>query len=139
MPVPLVFTLGPFPFLIETIYPEGLTREENWRWEAKQRLGRTPILQYLGPDLETIEIFGKIIPAFEVSPGRYVTGQQLPILRRIADQGYPLPFISGIGYIFGFYVITKITEHVVEFLPGGGGSPGIQEFTITIQSYLKIL
>ena len=139
MSIPLICTIGPFPFLLETILPEGINRNSTWRWQELHRLGRDPYLQYLGANSENIEVYGIIIPNFEFSPGRYVTTFQLHILREIANLGIPLPFIDGIGEIFGFYVITSISDNTKSFLPGGGGKPAVQKFSIKMKSYIRII
>jgi len=120
--------LGPFRFLIDTLAYTDLVRTRSWKWVQQDIVGNYPALQFTGPDAETISLKGTTYPVFRIG-GRVM----LEGMAAMAGLGKPLLLVSGMGLIFGFYVIEKIEETQSEFM-GTGFSKKI-DFTIALKRY----
>jgi phage protein U len=127
--------LGGFSFELQTLTPERIERETEYRWVRQDPLGAAPIQQFLGdkkgrPHEERMTISGVSHPAFTGS------FDQLKKLRDMAAAGKPLRLIyadTKVGENLGLWIIRKIKEGRSIFI--GEGVPLKVEFTIELDFY----
>ncbi|MEQ8257551.1 MAG: phage tail protein [Roseovarius confluentis] len=119
--------LGGFQFSISTAAYEELSRGAEYRWAAQQRVGAVDVLQFTGRAAETIELRGKIYPAYKGGLG------QVEDMRAQAGRGKPLRLISGGGRLLGEWVIEAVREGQRVF--AAGGIPLRQEFEMRLRQY----
>jgi phage protein U len=119
--------LGPFRFEIGTAAYQTLERSDEYRWVAQDRIGRQPAMQNLGPGLTTFNLSGIIYPHFRGGLG------QLDRMREVAGRGTPQMMASGLGRIFGLFVILTVDETQTIFFDNG--KPRKVEFALEIKSY----
>lgn len=119
--------LGEFRFEVSTAAYQSLRRTQTFRWPAQQRLGRTPALQYTGPEAGSIELSGTIYPL--------VWGglRQVQEMAAMAGRGEPLELISGLGEVLGRWCILDVSETGTIFT--GNGQPQRIEFSLKLQFY----
>nr|WP_317892050.1 phage tail protein [uncultured Sphingomonas sp.] len=109
----MLMSLGLFPFSLDTLAHEDLTRRTAWRHAASQRIGRRDATQFVGPGEETVSIGGTAYA--ELTDGRLSLDQ----LRDMADSGDAWPLVDGAGMIFGAFVIQTLDErHKALFADG---------------------
>lgn len=125
----VMMALGAFRFGVNRANYQEFTRSAAWRWEAQERLGRRPALQYLGPGSDEITLQGVIYPHFKGGL------RQVEMMRLIANQGSPLILVDGLGWVWERWVITAIEETKTMFL--ADGAPRKIEFTMTLMAYGK--
>lgn len=122
--------LGSFQFGMETAAFNDLKRTSNYRWEAKNRIGRKPAMQNTGRDADTITLSGVIYPHWRGGLGQMAT------LRAMADTGQAQPLVyafENAGQYCGKWCITAIDEtRTVLF---DNGSPRKIEFSLTLREY----
>jgi phage protein U len=123
----IMMLLGPFRFSLSTSAYESLTRDSKWSWQSIDRIGAMPMLQYTGPENDTISLSGKIMPGF------FGGIEQVPRMRVLADQGKPLFLVDGRGLVHGNWVIESVSEtgrfHYKD------GVPRLIEFSMTLKKY----
>lgn len=142
--ISIMLKLGEFKFSISTAAYQSFTRSTAYRWQAQERYGQLPAQQYTGPGDDSISLSGDIYPD-------YAGGlHQLDSMRQEAAKGRPLLLVDGNGYIHGRWVILsiedaqavffsdgtprkmafslKIAQYVDDFISGGKGSVGIDQF-----------
>ena len=119
--------LGPYRFSLDTAAYQNLERNDAYRWESQERIGRHPALQFIGEGHTTITIDGVIYPHFR---GGF---NQIESMRSMAKLGTPLILVSGSGRIFGTFAITSVDEKQSIF--NRDGSPRKQEFALELMSY----
>jgi phage protein U len=120
--------LGPFRFSIDTLAYTELARLRAWKWAEQELVGNYPALQFTGPEAETITLKGTTYPVFRIGGRLMIEG-----MAAAADQGKPLLLVSGLGLVFGFYVIEKIEENQFEFIDTGFAKK--IEFNIALKRY----
>ncbi|MER9393907.1 MULTISPECIES: phage tail protein [unclassified Mesorhizobium] len=125
--MPTMMGLGPFRFSLSTAAYQSLERAEEYRWEEAARIGRAPAMQFIGAGTSTFTLSGVIYPAFRGGLG------QLDSMRAIAAIGAPQMLVSGVGRIFGLFVIASVGETQTYFL--SNGAPRKQEFNLDLKSY----
>lgn len=54
--------LGPYRFSVSSLNIEELDRSWEYRWEAVNRVGARPAMQFIGPGEETVRLKGLIYP-----------------------------------------------------------------------------
>lgn len=119
--------LGPFRFSLSTAAYQSLERSDEYRWVSQDRIGRHPAMQYVGAGHTSFTLSGTIYPAFRGGLG------QLDTMRAVAALGEPNILVSGLGRIFGTFVILGVDETQTFFLDNG--APRKQEFNIDLKSY----
>lgn len=122
--------LGAFQFSIGTAAFQELQRASDYRWEAKQRIGRKPAQQNVGSGADTIRLSGTIYP--HTGPG----ASQMGTLRAIAAAGEPVPLIYAFergGQYCGRWCITGIEETRTVFF--NNGAPRRIDFSLTLVEY----
>lgn len=125
--VNMMMILGVYRFAIKSSAYQTLKRQSEYRWQEINRIGSNPTLQFTGFGVETIDLEGVIYPHFNGGL------RQITLMRAQAGLGKPLFLISGNGFAFGRWCISKISENQSNFLKDG--SPRKIEFSITLKRY----
>ncbi len=123
----IMMGLGPFRFSVAGAVYQQLTREVTARWPAQERVGRRPALQFTGPGEERLTLEGTIYL-------HYTGGlDQIRGMRAQALAGAPLMMVSGLGDVFGLWVITAVRD--TESFLRADGLPRRVEFTLELSAY----
>ena len=93
------------------------------------RLGRHSARQFLGPGENTIDLKGKVFPAYRRGRGK------IDAMRAEAGKREPLRLVSGTGAVFGLWVILRIREEGRAHL--AGGTPRQIDFELQLGYYGK--
>ena len=125
--VNMMMILGVYRFAIKSSAYQTLKRQSEYKWQEINRIGSNPTLQFTGFGVETIDLEGVIYPHFNGGL------KQITLMRAQAGLGKPLFLISGNGFAFGRWCISKISENQSNFLKDG--SPRKIEFSITLKRY----
>ncbi|SMH59495.1 phage tail protein [Azospirillum agricola] len=123
----IMLGLGDFRFEVGTAAYQSMKRSQSFRWGKQDRIGRSPALQFTGPDLQTVELTGVIHPAFRGGLG------QIPRMREMAALGTPLELVAGTGTVLGLWCITEVSETGTVLTDDG--RPRKVEFTLKLQEY----
>ena len=123
----VMMALGAFRFGVNRANYQSFTRSATWRWEAQDRLGRNPALQYLGPGTDEITLQGVIYPHFKGGL------RQIELMRLVANAGQPLILVDGLGWVWERWVITSVEETKTLFL--ADGAPRKIEFSVGLKAY----
>ncbi|CAO3418790.1 phage tail protein [Azospirillum doebereinerae] len=123
----IMMALGDFRFEVGTAAYQSLQWAQAFRWGKQDRIGRSPALQFTGPDLQTVKVEGTIYPAFAGGLG------QIPRMRAMAATGIPLELVAGTGMVLGLWCITQLDEKQETFLDDG--RPRKTAFTLQLQEY----
>jgi phage protein U len=123
----VMMALGAFRFGVNRANYQSFTRSASWRWEAQDRLGRNPALQFLGPGTDEIALQGVIYPHFKGGL------RQVELMRLVANAGQPLILVDGLGWVWDRWVITSVEETKTLFL--ADGAPRKIEFSVGLKAY----
>ncbi|MFJ1293481.1 phage tail protein [Paracoccus yeei] len=123
----MMMALGGFRFGVNRANYQVFARAAAWHWEAQDRVGRRPALQFLGPGSDEITLEGTIYPHFKGGL------RQVELMRLVADQGQPLILVDGLGWVWDRWVITAVEERKSLFL--SDGAPRKIEFTAALMAY----
>jgi phage protein U len=123
----VMMALGAFRFGVNRANYQTFTRSASWRWEAQDRLGRNPALQFLGPGTDEISLQGVIYPHFRGGL------RQVELMRFVANAGQPLILVDGLGWVWDRWVITSVEETKTLFL--ADGAPRKIEFSVGLKAY----
>jgi phage protein U len=123
----VMMALGAFRFGVNRANYQSFTRSASWRWEAQDRLGRNPALQFLGPGTDEISLQGVIYPHFKGGL------RQVELMRFVANAGQPLILVDGLGWVWDRWVITSVEETKTLFL--ADGAPRKIEFSVGLKAY----
>lgn len=128
MPVSIVMmALGLFQFGMNGANYQTFRRAAAYRWQPLNRVGRTPAMQFMGPDTQEITLSGVIYPHFKGGL------RQVELMRLAAAQGEPMILVDGLGWVWERWVVVSIEE--TKTLLMSDGAPRKIEFTLTLQSY----
>lgn len=119
--------LGAFRFGVTGSSYQSLRRAAQFRWEAQDRLGRDPALQFMGPGTEEVTLEGTIHPHYRGGL------RQVEFMRLSARAGQPLMLVDGLGWIFQRWVIVSVEETRSVFMRDG--APKQIDFRVTLRSY----
>ena len=119
--------LGEFRFEVSTLAYQKFSLNQSWRWQEQARINRDPALQFVGRNVDEIELDGVIYPSFKGGLG------QIEAMRSLADAGKPLQLVDGLGRIWGAWVITEIGDTRTVF--ADDGQPRKLEFRIKLKAY----
>lgn len=120
-----MMTLGLFVFTLDTLPYQQLQHRIGWRLPGNSRVGQRKSVQFLGPDDETVNLSGVLLP--EITGG----DTALALLRAQADQGRAWPLIDGTGEIWGYYVIESMDAARTYF--HADGKARRIEFTVALK------
>jgi phage protein U len=90
-------------------------------------VGRRPALQFTGPGEEHLTLEGTIYPHYTGGLG------QIRGMRAQAQAGAPMMMVSGLGDVYGLWVITSVRDTESFFM--AGGLPRKVEFTLELSAY----
>jgi len=122
-----MIALGPFRFDLERLAFQELTRSSGYTWAELQRIGASPALHYTGRETDTMSLPGVFYPHWKGGLS------QLPAMRLAAEQGQPLPLVTGYGFFLGLWVISRIDETQSVFFRDG--APRKVDFVIELKQY----
>lgn len=105
--------LGYYRFCISNASYQSLKRKTEYRWQAVERLGLSPAMQYTGKGAESIDLEGTLYPEYQGGLS------QVTLMRQEAGFGKPLLLIAGNGFTFGRWCIESIEETQSTFLSDG--------------------
>lgn len=123
----VMMALGGFRFGVNRANYQNFTRAAQWRWQAQDRVGRRPALQFLGPGSDEITLEGVIYPHFKGGL------RQVELMRLVADQGQPLIMVDGLGWVWDRWVIASVEERKALFM--ADGAPRRIGFSIGLLAY----
>lgn len=123
----VMMALGAFRFGVNRANYQQFTRAAEWRWQAQDRVGRRPALQFLGPGSDEIMLEGVIYPHFKGGL------RQVELMRLVAGQGQPLILVDGLGWVWDRWAITGVEERKSLFM--SDGAPRKIEFTMQLMAY----
>lgn len=123
----VMMALGAFRFGVNRANYQQFTRSAAWRWQAQQRTGRAPAMQFLGAGADEITLEGTIYPHFKGGL------RQVEMMRLVAAQGQPLILVDGLGWVWERWVITAIEERKTLFM--ADGAPRKIEFSMQLSAY----
>lgn len=115
---------GPHLFGINQTTYQGLTNSAKPRIPSSSPVGAAPLYQYLGPDEQRVTLDGLIYP--EWFPGY----DGLSGLREAARAGETYPLVSGLGDVFGNWLLQSVDSTEAQF--NRSGTPKRVEFQIAI-------
>lgn len=119
--------LGSFSFSVNTAAYQALQRRATYQWPTQARFNNAPTSQFVGRELESIELEGWIAPTYRGGHN------QMQRLRDLAGTGQPQLLIGGLGSVMGFWTILTVEEKNNEF--AAFGLARRQEFKVTLQEY----
>ena len=122
-----LMALGDYRFAMNTAAYETLRRQQSYRWKPQQRLLQRPALQFTGLGEDIITLEGVVYP--DLGAGFY----QLANMREQANKGQPLLLVDGLGYVWGLWVIQRLTEQQTVLSPDG--QPRKQTFQLQLAHY----
>jgi len=99
-----LMSLGLFAFSIKTAPFETLKRSTQYRWASKDRVGRAPAYQSVGPGEDSLTIEGTLAPELTGGP------KNLDKLREMMASGKVWILTAGTGEVMGKWFITQIEE-----------------------------
>lgn len=108
-----MMALDQFLFGLGTLAYDELRRHTEWRHPSNSRVGVRAARQWVGPGDDTITLSGVLVPEFA---GRRTS---LDDLRAMADTGWAYALVSGIGQVFGAFVIVTLQETGTVFVAEG--------------------
>lgn len=109
----MMLALGFFVFQMDTLPYQEFQHSMKWRHPGTSRVGKRPGHQFTGPDDETINLSGVLLP--ELTGGRI----SIDLLRYMADRGEAWPLIEGTGNVYGMFAITDLSVTKTLFFSDG--------------------
>lgn len=109
----MMLALGFFVFQMDTLPYQEFQHQMKWRHPGTPRVGKRPAHQFTGPDDETINLSGVLLP--ELTGGRVA----LDLVRYMADRGEAWPLIEGTGNVYGMFAIEGLSVNKTLFFKDG--------------------
>lgn len=122
-----MIALGPFRFSLDRLVFQELSRRSGYTWAEVPVVGGAPALQFTGRETETMSLPGVFFPHWKGGLS------QLPTMRLVAEQGQPLPLVTGYGFFLGLWGISNIDETQSVFFVDG--APRQVDFVIELKQY----
>lgn len=120
-----LMSLGLFAFTLPTALYDELARQIAWRHPDTPRVGARPASQFAGLGEETVTLKGALVP--EIGQDRFA----IEDLRAMGDEGEARPLVDGDGRVFGWFVITGLTDTWTSLVAGGAARK--TDFTLTLK------
>ncbi|WP_264953994.1 phage tail protein [Wolbachia endosymbiont (group A) of Endotricha flammealis] len=114
-----MLSLGPYKFA-----PTSLKCNRENRWSTIECIEGMPLLQNIGQGAENIDLEGTIYPH---------NLNRLNQLKNMKEAEKPHILVDSLGNILGQFVITRLEEKQMYFLPNG--FPRKVEFSLSLKSY----
>ena len=102
-----MYSLGSYIFKLNTAVPRAVKRSTDFTWSQQERLNRSPAQQSVGYGTDAINFNGVLFPCSENGK---TAKEQLSKMRLEAAKMQPLMLVDGDGYVYGRWVIKKVTE-----------------------------
>ncbi|MEQ4538017.1 MAG: phage tail protein [Billgrantia sp.] len=100
----VMMLLGPFMFSVGTAAPDSVRHNARYGWPSQARVGVRPLLQWTGPEEESVSLDGTLYPHYRGGLGQVVA------LRELAGLGRPWLLVDGLGVVYGEFAITHVEE-----------------------------
>ena len=123
----VLMTLGEYRFSVNTAAYKTLQRSSRYQWQAQQRFNRKPAQQFTGPDADTVNLEGQILPHYKGGL------KQIDAMREQAGKGEPLIMTDGLGNVWGKWCITRIEETRGDLM--SNGAPRHIQFRLELVEY----
>lgn len=114
-----VLSLGPYKFT-----PISLKYSKENRWSVIECIDKMPSLQNIGQGVENVDIEGVIYLNIL---------NRVNQLKNMKEAEKPHVLVDSLGNILGQFVITRLEEKQMYFLPNG--LPRKVEFSLSLKSY----
>ncbi len=114
-----VLSLGPYKFT-----PISLKYSKENRWSVIECIDKMPSLQNIGRGVENVDIEGVIYLNIL---------NRVNQLKNMKEAEKPHVLVDSLGNILGQFVITRLEEKQMYFLPNG--LPRKVEFSLSLKSY----
>ena len=122
-----LMALGSYRFSINTAAFTTLQRTSRYQWQAQQRVNRKPAQQFTGPDADTVNLEGQILPHYKGGLS------QINRMREQAGHGEPLLLTDGLGNVWGKWCIKSIDETQSDLM--ANGAPRHIRFRLALVEY----
>lgn len=99
----MLMQIGPVAFDLR-FNLDGVTRETVRDFAEKPVIGAMPPLEDMGDGVERLALAGRLVPQ---KLGRF---SSLEVLRSAQTSGLPQLVVRGDGRVFGWYVITRVSD-----------------------------
>ena len=119
--------LGNFNFSLNSAVFQEMRRTSDFKWEAQDRVGQRPALQFTGLGEDTITLPGVTYPEYKGS------SNAMEQMRKMAAAGEPYLLLDSQGRIYGRWVITNVEETRGTFAVFS--QPKKIEFNVTIKCF----
>lgn len=100
----MLMALGMFVFSLPTLAYQEMQRQISWRHPTQSRVGARPASQFLGPGEDNVTLSGVLVPEL------LGKAASLRDLREMGDTGKAWALVSGVGEVFGAYVIVSLSQ-----------------------------
>lgn len=117
--------LGDFKFMIPLAVYQTLERSTEWKWPSQHRFLLGPSSQFVGNGEDRITLTGVIFTEWRSGT------KQVDRIREMGGMGQTFLLVSGLGRIFGQWIIERVEEK--QSLFGAFGTPRKQDFTIILR------
>ena len=120
--------LGTCPFVCSSdrvLTFNDLNRKTKTRWATHEVIGRKPVVEYIGPDADTISMAIRLDAMMNMAPATW-----LNLLQTMQESGSSHILIIG-GEYFGRFVIESIDEE--RKYHTGGGIPIVAEAKLSLK------
>lgn len=128
----VLLAIGQFKFTVGVNAFQSISKKAAYKWKDIPLFGRSPVLQFTGKDLNTIEISGTSYQA-------YSGVQALQIFQKLEEEGSkgePLSLVSKDGKNLGLWVIESVSSEEMNFLKDG--TPRKVDFKLGLKKYESI-
>ena len=122
-----MLALGDFRFSVDTAAYQQLRKVASWRWAKKDTASGKPGLDYIGPDLQEVNMNGTIYPHYKGGLG------QVSKMKIMGDSGTPQRLVNGLGNDLGLWVISRLQENQNQFCDWG--VPLKIDFDLSLMEY----
>lgn len=120
----MLLALGQFVFELGTLAYQDFKRSNDWRHASNSRVGARAGYQFVGVGDDSVSLSGW------VAPGQVGSYASIAALRAMGDSGQAFALVSGMGEVFGQYVIKQLDE--TGTYHDRRGRPGRVEFSLQL-------
>ncbi|WP_225206255.1 phage tail protein [Novosphingobium huizhouense] len=120
----MLMALGMFVFSTDTLLPDGIDRDRDWRHERAARFGARAASQFTGPGDDRIVLSGSLVPELAGDYGA------IERLAEMAEQGEAWPLMNGRGEVLGQFTIDRLSERKGNLIDTG--APRRTDFTLEL-------
>lgn len=120
----MLLALGQFVFELSTLAYQDFKRSNDWRHASNSRVGARAGYQFVGVGDDSVSLSGW------VAPGQVGSYASIAALRAMGDSGQAFALVSGMGEVFGQYVIKQLEE--TGTYHDRRGRPGRVEFSLQL-------